>query len=136
MIITAIGFIALLGVIVAALRLNMAVSDAGERLRILTGGYGDAGLLARARQRFRQRQRSIEAVVDSGTAGLATAHGTLSQALGGKRNHGAGVYARLRALNHGVGRALSGFFAPGPRRRSDSLAAWRARHEHRRDEQR
>lgn len=119
-----VGFIA---VIIAAIRLNIAIGDSRERLRVLVGGYGDAGLLIEARQRFRRRQQSVEQAVDTGTVGIQAAHRTISGLFGQERAKGEGVYDSLRAFNRGMGRALSSWFAPGPKKHSESLDEWRER---------
>ncbi len=118
--------IAFVALIVAAIRLNMAVADTRARFRVLAAGYGDAGLLVDARKRFRRRQESVEQVVDTGTVGLQTAHRTISGWFG-KQNTGEGVYDNVRAFNRNLGRTVSGLFAPGPRKRSESLEEWRAK---------
>ena len=124
MIVVAAVSLALVVVIVAAIRLNMAIADTRERFRVLAAGYGDAGLLVSARNRFRRRQESVEQVVDTGTVGLQTAHRTISGWFG--TQHSAdGIYDNVRAFNRNVGRALSGLFAPGPKKRSESLQEWR-----------
>ena len=60
MIVIAAVAIAFVAVIVAAVRLNMAIADTRERFRVLAAGYGDAGLLVSARNRFRRRQESVD----------------------------------------------------------------------------
>jgi|GEM_PF-1938863 len=118
-------FIGLLAVIITALRLNAAIGSANRRLRVLVGGYGDAGLLVEARTRFRQRQQRVETVVDTGTRGVQAAHRSLSGLFGRDREQGARVYDSVRAFNRSVGQTVSGLFAPGPRRTSQSLEEWR-----------
>lgn len=127
------GLIALL---VAAFRLERDVADAQERFRVLMGGYADAGMLAQARQRFRRRQQHMEQAVDTGTAGVAGAHRTLATLFGRSERTGSGFYSGVRALNRGLGRTVSGLFAPRPKKHSDSLEDWRAaddRHDRDRD---
>lgn len=124
MIVIAAVAIAFVAVIVAAVRLNMAIADTRERFRVLAAGYGDAGLLVSARNRFRRRQESVEQVVDTGTVGLQTAHRTISGWLGSQHSAD-GIYDNVRAFNRNVGRALSGLFAPGPKKHSESLEEWR-----------
>ena len=116
--------IAFVALIVAAIRLNMAVADTRARFRVLAAGYGDAGLLVDARKRFRRRQESVEQVVDTGTVGLQAAHRTISGWFG-KQNTGEGVYDNVRAFNRNIGRTVSGLFAPGPKKHSESLDEWR-----------
>jgi len=118
-------FIGLLAVIITALRLNAAISSANRRLRVLVGGYGDAGLLVEARTRFRQRQQRVETVVDTGTRGVQAAHRSLSGLFGSDREQGAKMYDGVRTFNRRVGKTLSGLFAPGPRRTSERLDDWR-----------
>ncbi|MES1928662.1 hypothetical protein SADO_05365 [Salinisphaera dokdonensis CL-ES53] len=117
-----VGFVA---VIVAAIRLNVAIADSTERLRVLAGGYGDAGVLLEARQRFRRRQQSVEQAVDTGTVGIQAAHRTLSGLFGQDSVKGEGVYDTLRTFNRSMGRTLSGLFAPSPKKHSESLEEWR-----------
>ncbi|GAB3671287.1 hypothetical protein [Salinisphaera aquimarina] len=125
MILACIVFIGLLALIVAALRLNSAVERASQRFRVLVGGYGEAGALLDARQRFRRRQQSVEKAVDTGTAGVQSAHRTLSGLWGGDRERGTNIYAGVRAFNRNIGRTVSGLFAPGPKKHSESLEEWR-----------
>ncbi|MES1952363.1 hypothetical protein S4A8_15964 [Salinisphaera sp. S4-8] len=124
MIVIAAVIVAFVAVLVAAVRLNMAVTDAGERFRVLAAGYGDAGLLVGARQRFRRRQESVEQAVDTGTVGLQTAHRTISSWFGTQQT-GEGFYNNVRAFNRNLGRTVSGLFAPGPKKHSESLEEWR-----------
>ncbi|MES1923704.1 hypothetical protein [Salinisphaera sp. T31B1] len=125
MIITAGVFIALLAVIVTALRLTAAIDAARRRLRVLVGGYGDAGLLVEARQRLRKRQQRVETVVDTGATGVQAAHRSLSGLFGGDRNQGAKVYDSIRGVNRSIGRTVSGLFAPRPKKHSETLEEWR-----------
>jgi len=126
MIFVSVVFIGLLAAIVTGLRLNAAVDAASRRLRVLVGGYGDAGLLVEARLRFRKRQRRVESAVNTGTSGVQAAHRSLSSLFGAtNRDQGAGVYDSVRAFNRGIGRTVSGLFAPKPRRESQSLEEWR-----------
>lgn len=113
---TALVLIGLLAAIVTAWRLNAAIESASRRLRVLVGGFGDAGLLVEARSRFRRRQQRVESVVETGTVGVQAAHRSLSGLFGGDRERGAKVYDGVRALNRSVGKTVSGLFAPGPRR--------------------
>lgn len=113
--------------IIAAIRLNIAITHATGRFRVLDGGYGDAGLLVEARRRFRRRQRSVEKMLDTGTVGLKSAHRGVSGYFGRDSETADGIYDNVRALNRNVGRALSGLFAPGPNKHSESLKEWRER---------
>jgi len=127
MITAAIVLVALLVLAVAALRLNSAAANAQQRFKVLTSGYSEVGLVAGARQRFRDRQRLVEDVLDTSTAGIETAHRTISQAMGHKHDHAAGFYAGVRQFNREFGRGLSGLFAPEPSQRDETLEEWRAR---------
>jgi len=113
--------------LIAAVRLNTAVAHARDRFRVLAGGYGDAGLLVEARRRFRRRQRSVENAVDTGAVGLKSAHRTVSGLFGKNSDVAEGIYDNVRALNRNAGRAISGLFAPGPKKHSESLQDWRKR---------
>ncbi|WP_123590560.1 hypothetical protein [Salinisphaera orenii] len=126
MIVAVLVGLGLVALLVAALRLERDVADAQERFRVLMGGYADAGLLAESRQRFRRRQQHMEQAVDTGTAGVAGVHRTLAGLLGRSERTGSGFYSGVRALNRGLGRTVSGLFAPRPKKHSDSLADWRA----------
>lgn len=127
MIVAGVVLLAWAVLLLAAWRLNVAIDEAGARFHVLTGGYGQAGLLAEAREGFRRRQRKVEQAVATGTVGIETAHRTLAHHLGSRHAGGAGFYAGIRALNSGLGRALSDLFAPKPRKHSESLAEWRSR---------
>jgi hypothetical protein len=121
----AVGFVI---AIVAAVRLNMLIGHASARFRVLAGGYGEAGLLVEARQRFRRRQQNVEKAFDTGTSGVQSAHRLVSGLFGKDASKAEGVYDNVRAFNRNIGRTISGLFAPGPKKRSESLGSWRKRH--------
>lgn len=127
MIILAAVIVMFIAALIAAVRLNIGVRHAGDRFRVLVGGYADAGLLVEARRRFRRRQRNVENAVDTGTVGLKSAHRTVSGLFGRNSDTAEGIYDNVRALNRNVGRAVSGLFAPGPKKDSESLETWRER---------
>lgn len=125
MILAALVFVGLAVLLVVVWRLERDVTDAQERFRVLMGGYGDANMLARARQRFRQRQQNVEHAVDTGATGVETAHRTLAGLFGRSDRTGSGFYQGVRAFNRSVGRTVSGLFAPKPKQHSDSLENWK-----------
>lgn len=127
MIAAVIVFLALVMLAVAAFRLHDDVAEVQRRFRVITGGYSEVGLVTGARQRFRDRQRLVEGVVDTSTAGVETAHRTISEAMGHRPDHAAGFYASIRRVNRRVGRSLSGLFAPAPPQHDESLEEWRER---------
>lgn len=128
MIILSAVIVMFIAALIAVVRLNIAIRHANDRFRVLVGGYADAGLLVEARRRFRRRQRSVENALDTGTVGLKSAHRTVSGLFGKNSDAAEGIYDNVRALNRNVGRVVSGLFAPGPKKNSESLEGWRARH--------